>query len=82
MENTLLNIVARSGCFASPGLEKTLNSSPPTPPSGGYPTNLNGEASPRKNDDCRLGLDRPIVVVMMLTVATPGDRPCLFVASA
>ena len=49
--NTLLNIVTRSGCFATPVLEKTLNSSPPPPPFPHHPEvtqqTLNGEASPR-----------------------------------
>ena len=35
VENTLLNTVARSGCFATQRLENTLNSSPrPTTPGG------------------------------------------------
>lgn len=60
--NTLLNIVTRSGCFATPVLEKTLNSSPPTPPPpGGYPTNFK-----------RGGFAQPLTILY-----TIFDRKCI-----
>ena len=44
VENTLLNLVARSGCFAT---HKFNPPPPPPPPPGSTQQTLNGEASPR-----------------------------------
>ena len=45
MENTLLNTVARSGCFATQRLENTLNSSPRPTTAGGTQQTFKREAS-------------------------------------